>query len=153
MIESNKLLVSISRYFTLIIGLLLLSLSILKFYNPGHITDWKNLIIFSGIGSFLIVLNIILFDRIKSVKVNHSRIIYKENGKEVDINWKDVDRVGQILIAVPPLYFALINKKLIIFPTERIFGYTSFGSSSFSMVVDHSKMGEIIKNAKSTYLI
>ena len=109
--------------------------------------------IFSGIGSFLIVLNIIVFDRIKSVKVNHSRIIYKENGKEVDIKWKDVDRVGQILISVPPLYFAIINKKLIIFPSERIFGYSSFGSSSFSIVIDHSKMGEIINNVKSTFLI
>ena len=141
------------RYIILTIGILLLSLSILKFYNPDHITDWKNLIIFSGTGLLLIALNIFLFDRIKSVKVNHSRIIYDEKGEQKDVNWKDVDRVGRILFIAPPLYFAFIDKKLIIFPTERNFGYSSFGSSSVFVVIDHSKMGEIINKAKEQYLI
>ena len=141
------------RYIILSFGILLLCLSILKFYNPDHITDWKNLLIFSGAGLFLILLNIILFDRIKSVKVNHSRIIYDEKGEQKDINWKNVDRVGRILFIAPPLYFAIINKKLIIFPTERNFGYSIFGSSSLFVVIDHSKMGEIINKAKEQYFI
>ena len=141
------------RYFILTIGIILLCSSILKFYNPDGITNWKNLIIFSGIGLLLIVLNIIFFNKIKSVKVNHSRIIFEDNGIQKDINWKNVDRISRILFIAPPLYFAIINKKLIIFPTERNFGHSSFGSSSVFVVIDHSKMGEIINKVKEQYLI
>ncbi|GAA4644529.1 hypothetical protein GCM10023115_24890 [Pontixanthobacter gangjinensis] len=153
MIESNKMQALFWRYLILTIGILLLCLSILKFYNPDHTTDWNNLIIFSGSGLLLIGLSIVLFDRIKTVKVNHSRIIYEEKGEQKDINWKDVNRVGRILFIAPPLYFAIINKNLIIFPTERNFGYSSFGSSSVFVLIDHSKMGEIINKAKEQYLI
>ncbi|WP_031425836.1 hypothetical protein [Flavimarina sp. Hel_I_48] len=153
MTESNKMQVLFWRYFFLAIGMVLLCLSILKFYNPDRITDWNNLIIFGGIGLLLMVLNIIFFDKIKSVKVNHNRIIFEENGAQKDVNWKNVGKIGRILFIAPPLYFAVIEKKIIIFPTERNFGYSSFGSSSVFVVIDHSKMGDIIKKAKSQYLI
>jgi hypothetical protein len=153
MTESNKIQVLFWRYFFLAIGIVLLCLSILKFYNPDRITDWYNLMMFGGIGLLLIVLNIILFDKIKSVKVNHSRIIFEENGAQKDINWKNVDRIGRVLFIAPPLYFAIIEKNIIIFPTERNFGHSSFGSSSVFVVIDHSKMGDIINKAKDQYLI
>lgn len=109
--------------------------------------------IFGGIGLLLIFLNIIFFDKIRSVKVNHSRIIFEEKGAEKDINWKNVDRIGRILFIAPPLYFAIIDKNVIIFPTEKNSGHSSFGSSSVFVVIDHSKMGEIIEKVKNHYLI
>ena len=136
----------------LAIGVILLTLSILKFYNPGHITDWENLIIFSVLGLVLILTNILLFDSLKSVKVNHSRIIFEDKGVLNDINWKNVDRTGQIIV-LPSLYYAIIEKKLIIFPTEKFFGTSSASTPFLRIDIDHSQMGAIIARAKEQYLL
>ena len=153
MTESNKLQVLFWKYILMIIGFLLIFASVLKFYNPDRITDWKKLSIFSSIGIILILINTILFDRIKKVKVNHSRIIYSDRGIKKDKNWSEVQRIGRIYFIAPPLYFAKVDHKFILFPTERNFGYSSFGSSSMRVIFDHSKMGEIIEKVKNTYYI
>jgi len=151
MIESNKTQTLALKYGLITFGTLALCFSILMFYNPEQVTDWAKLSIGCSIGLTLIVLNIIFFNNLKRVKVNHSRIVYEENGEQKDVNWSQVTRVGRIRFVTPVHYYARIDGKLIIFTTETRYGYSEIGTDYFSAIFDHSKMGAIIRTAKEAY--
>ena len=70
MIESNKTQTLALKYGLITFGTLALCFSILMFYNPEQVTDWTKLSIGCSIGLALIVLNILFFNNLKSVKVN-----------------------------------------------------------------------------------
>ncbi|PHQ31318.1 hypothetical protein [Leeuwenhoekiella nanhaiensis] len=78
MIESNKTQTFALKYGLIVFGTLALCFSILMFYNPGQVTAWNSLFIGCGLGTLLIILNIVFFNNLKSVKVNHSRIVMKK---------------------------------------------------------------------------
>ena len=151
MIESNKTQTFVLKYGLIVFGTLALCFSILVFYNPGQVTAWNSLFIGCGFGTLLIILNIVFFNNLKSVKVNHSRIVYEENGEVQDVNWSQVSSVGRILFITPVHYYARINGKLIIFATETRYGYSKVGTDYFSAIFDQSKMGAIIRTAKEAY--
>lgn len=153
MIESSGFRVLTWKYSGLIIGALLTAIGILEFYNPEGITDWKKLVAMSAIGVGLITFNIINYDKVKKVKINHSKIIYHEKGIEKIVPWNEVSSVYRAWSFSNPMYGVRIDGKSFIFPTESIFSSFSFKIGSYEASYDYSQMGDIIKKVKENYNI
>ncbi|SHJ28001.1 hypothetical protein [Aquimarina spongiae] len=153
MIESSAFRAATWKFSGVVFGTILIAFSILKYYNPESTTDWTKLTVISSIGIVLMILNFFYFDKIKKVKIDHSKIIYQEKGVEKVVPWNEVSSVYRVWSFSKPMYGARIHGKSFIFPTESVFSLMSVSIGSYTATYDHSQMGAVIKKVKATYHI
>ncbi len=153
MIQSNKFQLIFLKHILIFIGIVIIIAAILKFYNPDYITDWTKLTIFSTIGIILIALNFIIYEKFKLVKVSHQKLMYLDKLEWKEVKWTEIDEIYRVRFISPPIYRAKIKttSQILLFPTESSYNHTEINGGPFQLIIDHSKMGEIIKKAKTDY--
>ena len=154
-LETDKPIYYITKYFPFFLGGMSIYWSLEGFIFPkefvakdGEVLDffWEKILV-GLVGLLFIFLGILIYQKLVTVEMDNQTITIKKGDKDIVVKWLDVESVGMIRIASPPLYKLRIKNHEDYF----LFNTSNTGFGIFIAFWDWSDMGKLIRDKKERF--